>query len=436
MGITMVELYVLNFFNGLVEVAPVVILVFFTMKEKLSWRKQISLILLMSLSDWLINSLVTDIALPEMSLQTIILSDCFYLIAQVSIYYLFFRKSAWIFLGLVSYFKVFFHMLIGLIAIMRFSFLADLGTLSAEVVLTVIQLAVLIAVILLLIYRYPSLLTKLYEVFQLKTMIFFAVFAVNLYSLFPVIMSPLLQNSLSLDRLSSRIIVSVYLITLGLFLYTLVNLFANGLVQKRILVGQTTTILQQETYVSKLEQIQKDMHVLQQNYQSVLSSASGQSEKSFQKVQAYLNETLMDFDDNLVESIRQINQITAIELMDLRGVILKKIGEMEQKQIAVNIEVFSPISTCQIKVEDLVSYLDTVIDEAISVSSKSLQPKIDLILLQEKTNLTIVVKYQVGKTYQHQVIAADCQERIKKYTNVFSKTVREGESLIQTLKII
>ncbi len=435
MEVTVVEVYLFNFFSSFIEIGPVAALAFFTLREKYSWRCKLGLILLLSLSYWLINSVLTDISLPSMSFQNQLLAEILFFAAQVILCRLVIRKPTMTYLGLVSFYKVFFHMVGGIIAIVRLIYLRDLSTLLAEIICIVIYGLIAMAAIIILVRYRPSFLLKVYDVFQLKSMIFFAVVGVASYALLPITVDDLLQQYLGLEPVVSRIVINIYLFLIAVSLYSLVNLFANSLSQKLILKDHDMTILQQELYIKRLESIQKEMRLLRHDYKNILASAYlDESGVNLEEAQLYLNEMLANFDQNIVDNIHLLNQLSAIELIDIRSFILGKIDELASKHIAFNLEVHSPVSVCPVNMADLMRCLDLLMTVAIREITKLEKPKIDLVILQEAKVLTIIVKYQMIEGRQAKM-PQEYDQIIKKYHKAVRRTLVEEGKLLQVLKL-
>ncbi|MBP1043276.1 hypothetical protein I6N95_19835 [Vagococcus sp. BWB3-3] len=435
MGVTVVEVYIFNFFSSFIEIGPVAALAFFTLREKYSWRCKLGLILLLSLSYWLINSLLTDISLPSMSFRSQLLAEVLFFVVQVILCRIFIRKPAMTYLGLVSFYKVFFHMVGGIVAIIRVIYLRDLSTLSAEVICIAIYGLIAMVVIIILVWHQPGFLLKVYDVFQMKSMIFFTVLGVTSYALLPIIVDDVLQQYLELEPSVSLIVINVYLFLIAVSLYSLVNLFANSLSQKQILKDHHMTILQQEMYIKRLESIQKEMRLLRHDYKNILASAYlDESGVNLEEGQLYLNEKLASFDQNIVDNIRLLNQLSAIELIDIRSFILGKIDELATNQIAFNLEVHSPVSVCPVNVADLMRCLDLLMTEAVREITQLEKPKIDLVILQEAKVLTIIVKYQTIEGSQSKM-PQEYDQIIKKYHKAVRRTLFEEGKLLQVLKL-
>lgn len=431
MGITQIELYIFSLFGAFVSVTPLLMLVFFTSNNKIPLLNKWLFMSALTLSTGLIPSFLTDLSQPTLSTAretSIILIST---LVQVMWCWLFFKKKTLAICGMASFFSILFKMIEGGLSVLRFSFLDQLTIIPAHLFLLSVHGGISLVVVILLIKKYPAFLQKVGETYELAPLAIVTIIVDLAYGILPTPINLFLRE-LGLDVASSRLIINVYLIVSGIFVYTLVNVFANGLAQKRLLVDHETTILQQETYVKKLELIQADMRLLQLDYQEMINSAN--STTPIEDIKEYLGQALTSFDEELSTSIRQINQLTAIEIMEVRHFVLQKLTEMEQQGIEMDLEVFTPVAICGITVSDLIAYLEESITTAMAAVKDSDSPKIHLILLQEQGQLSVLVKYLASDNQVFQGTGKG-EGGLRNYRNVARRTLREADYVIQSLKI-
>lgn len=433
MEISVAELYMLNLVGSFISVAPLFILVFYASQKSYSVKKQASFILISSLSNGFIGSVLTDLTQPVISSSRMVLISCLYLSSLLVLARGYVGNDGLAVVGMASFFSVFYQMIEGVAVVIRFSFLDEWSLVPAHL-FAYCFIGVIMSLVVVVVMRFKLFLTKLWLVFQLRKMVVVAIVVDLAYTHLPIHLDVFLREQLGADLMSSRLLIHVYLIVSGIFLYTVVNIFANSLVEAQLLKNQQTRIWQQEIQVKRLEGIQHKMRLLQHDYKNIVASTRYSNNQGVHEVEGYLNRALTSLDDELAASIRQINQLTAIDIMEIKDLVLRRLVEMEAKQIKLNLEVFSTVSTCGIPIADLIDYLDRVLDEAIMTVLPIEKPTVHLVLLQEETRLSVIVKYiaKEGEQFRrgHQ------KDSLRQYSQVARRRFKEDDYLIQSLTIV
>lgn len=172
------------------------------------------------------------------------------------------------------------------------------------------------------------------------------------------------------------------------------------------------------------------------------------SEGNAEAVKEYIDTKLLKLDETVREDLRQMSQLTQIELPELKGLILTKILEAERDKVSLHLEVMFPVRKVSMATEDLLRCMGILLDNAIEEAQKHKGSIVTLILLQEEETLTIIVKNPVRgkpelalirnegyptKNSSRGIGLFNYQNIIKKYPNASQETKIEKEYFIQVL---
>ena len=212
-----------------------------------------------------------------------------------------------------------------------------------------------------------------------------------------------------------------------------------------------TIMLQQESYISSLESMQEDIRKYNHDYKNLLTGALLQAEEGdYEGVQNYLQDVLDEFELKLGKQISKNTQLKKINSNELKGLILSKISEMEDKGIEFHLEVLNEVRKINMKSTDLVRCLGILLDNAIEEVERLEEKIISLVILQEENITTIMVKNPVTKKVNIQSIYEDnfstkgekrglglsnYREIIENYENIVRETACTEEEFNQVLKI-
>jgi len=155
-------------------------------------------------------------------------------------------------------------------------------------------------------------------------------------------------------------------------------------------------LLQQQSYVKRLERLQRELRMIQHDYKNVIAGLYAQvNEGNLEAVKTYIDSKLLQIDGDVKEDVRQMNQLTMIQLMELKGLILTKIIEAEQCKTKIQLEVMNKVDHVNMQTEDLLRCVGILLDNAIEETKKQEKASVILLILQEAGKLTIVVKNPV-----------------------------------------
>lgn len=209
--------------------------------------------------------------------------------------------------------------------------------------------------------------------------------------------------------------------------------------------------LQQEEYIKSLEKMQGDIRKYNHDYKNLLTGALLQAEEGdYKGVQKYLQDVLDEFELKLGKQINKNTQLMKINSNELKGIILSKTSEMEERGIELQLEVLNEVDKINMKSTDLVRCLGILLDNAIEEVEKQEEKIIKLIILQEEKLTTLMVKNPVTEKINIQSIyeegfstkgekrglgLSNYKEIIENYENIVRETISTEEEFNHVLKI-
>lgn len=251
-------------------------------------------------------------------------------------------------------------------------------------------------------------------------------------------------SSIMLIQLLVYVISLVYLILLSV-----VILIVSDIKKSESLDAAQNLLLQQRNYINKLESIQQEIRGIQHDYKNMLSGLYAQaSEGNAEAVKEYIDTKLLKVDETVRENLRQMNQLTRIEIPELKGLIMTKMLEAECAQVLFRLEVMFPVVHASMATEDLLRCVGVLLDNAIEETREHENAAVTLLLLQEDKTLTIVVKNPVRdkpdlaqiwndgystKGKGRGIGLPNYQNIIRKYPSAIQETKIEGENFVQGL---
>lgn len=152
-------------------------------------------------------------------------------------------------------------------------------------------------------------------------------------------------------------------------------------------------ILQQESYVVRLEKVQQELRKVHHDYKNIATGLYAQMEAGeIEKAKSYINEKLLQLDQDLQLDIQQLNQLGNIKVVELKTLLLSKINLTEKKAVRFSLEALLPVEKIPLEISDFLRCLGIVLDNAIEAAELTFTKEIHVIFLQEPEKLTIIVK--------------------------------------------
>jgi len=215
--------------------------------------------------------------------------------------------------------------------------------------------------------------------------------------------------------------------------------------------AQQAIILQQQNYVQSLEEMQRQMRAFRHDLQNLMSGMYLQvSEGENEQVQEFLKRSINYFDEHLGNEIKLMGFLSNVNNMEMKSLLLVKLIQAQQQNLECNIEVVRPIEEIGMEAEDFLRCFGILIDNAFEEVKKAVKGRVNIILLNEKNELNVVVENTVTDSPEIGMISKKgystkgtgrglglhiYQEILKKYNNVIPKTVCTGVNFRQEIKI-
>ncbi len=95
------------------------------------------------------------------------------------------------------------------------------------------------------------------------------------------------------------------------------------------------------------------------------------------------------------EDIRRTTQLGNIRILELKGLVLTKLMEMQEQGIFCNLEVLYPVNRIDMEIPDVVRCLGILLDNAAEAAKETKKPEVDLMISSLESGVTIVVKNMV-----------------------------------------
>lgn len=302
-----------------------------------------------------------------------------------------------------------------------------------------------------IIYRRPSFLKKVRLIFCRKAVIIAAMMAYGVNRMGAFVIKEHALGMLRIDSSASSLVVMAFMITFYFLLVMLTTTEVNHHYQHaQIMTGQTT-ILQQATYMKRLEAIQAEMGLLQNEYQKELSRGYlDGSDEWIKEGHAQLLNGVGEAYKEIELNIRQTTRLSAIGVDDIRSLVFAKLVEMENRQITFSLVVENEIKECWMPVTDLVRCLGILLDNAMEAVACLREPEVIMGMIQKEEELVIMVQNLFGESELTEEIwqsgfstkgdnrglgLASYQKIVNKCHNVERETKIEGDCFTQIMTI-
>ena len=158
--------------------------------------------------------------------------------------------------------------------------------------------------------------------------------------------------------------------------------------QQKEVAAQLLIVQQQEAYIRTLEGMQEEMRRFRHDYKNMISGMYlTAKEGEFTEVMDYIQEMTDDFDSQIGGQIRQMSQLSNVCMMEIKGLLLAKIAQMQKEGTACELEVMRPFCGTGCRTTDLCRCLGILIDNAM-----------DEVRGREDARVYIMVSCQEGYT--------------------------------------
>ena len=171
---------------------------------------------------------------------------------------------------------------------------------------------------------------------------------------------------------------------------------AQRMSMNRRLQAQRDIIAQQMLYERSLEEVRQEMRSFRHDYKNILSGMSQQAKEGETNVLSRELEKLeAGFDRRLGEKIQESTQVGNLRIPQVRSLLLAKLVDMEEKGVECRLEVLYPVETVNMDAWDFVRCVGVLVDNAVEASLETEKPWVEIVLLQQGTDLEL----RVGNTW-------------------------------------
>ena len=179
------------------------------------------------------------------------------------------------------------------------------------------------------------------------------------------------------------------LIVSGVFLLQFAAMYAAG--QDRI-KAQEETILQQQSHMALLEELQQEIRAFRHDFTNLFSGLTLQAQEGdLAGIQDFMKRTSSYFDEKLGSEIAQMDGLNNIQLYPLRSLLATKLAKMRQMRIKGVLEAMKPVNgQLGMDTDDLLRALGILLDNAIEAVPKG-EGQVRVVLLQEEKELYLAV---------------------------------------------
>ena len=220
---------------------------------------------------------------------------------------------------------------------------------------------------------------------------------------------------------------------------------------KRQLQQSKIMLAQQLLYVNKLEKIQQELRMFQHDYKNIISGLYFQADKgNTEAIKEYINNKILNIDDEVQNDIHQINQLVKIVNMELKSLLLVKLAEANKTDVQIDFEVLYEVRKIPLDASDFMRIMGILLDNAIEEAQTTDTKKVSVVILQEEDKTTIIVKNDISNNVDMSNIWKDgystkgnnrglglssYQKILNNYNNTFCETKIDGKQFTQILII-
>lgn len=220
---------------------------------------------------------------------------------------------------------------------------------------------------------------------------------------------------------------------------------------RKQLEAQQVSLQQQNTYIETLEGLQQEMRRFRHDYKNMMSGMYLQAkEGDLESIQNFIQDMAEDFDFQVGGQIRRLTQLGNVHMLEVKGLLLGKLEEMQKNEIDCELEVLRPFDRTRIKATDLCRCLGILIDNAIDEVRGKEKSWIHIMISSQEGYTTFQVKnklysqvdfhkiWQQGystKGTDRGIGLASYKNILERYENVFPFTSIQDGCFVQELKV-
>lgn len=135
--------------------------------------------------------------------------------------------------------------------------------------------------------------------------------------------------------------------------------------QKQYILAQQANLRQQTIYIEKMEQLQAEVRRFRHDFKNMTAGMYLQArEGDLDAIRSFIREMTEDFDRQAGEQIRLMNQLANVHMVEIKGLLLEKLAQMQKEEIRCDLEVLHPFEETRMRSTDLCRCLGILMDNA------------------------------------------------------------------------
>lgn len=221
--------------------------------------------------------------------------------------------------------------------------------------------------------------------------------------------------------------------------------------QQRRIEEQNISLEQQGAYIENLEGLQREVRRFRHDFRNMMSGMYLQAEEgNLTAIQTYIQEMTEDFDLQVGNQIRLMNQLANIRITEVKGLFLEKMKKMQEEEIHWELEVLNPFEKTRMRSTDLCRCLGILLDNAMEEVKGKKDGRIHIMISRQSGYTTLRVKNTMYSAVEfhrlgslgYSTKGADRGVGLNNYKNILEKyekalsftMIQDGE-FVQELKI-
>lgn len=247
---------------------------------------------------------------------------------------------------------------------------------------------------------------------------------------------------------NSNPIVSALLL---LLIYGILNYTFRCNIQKERIHQQMISLNQQKLYIQNLETVQKEVRHFRHDFKNMMAGASLQAkEGNLQAVREFISGVTEDFERQVGKQIFQITQTGNIQITELKGLLILKMTEAQEKKLPFRLEVPNPFCDPGMSERDLCRAVGILLDNALEAAETEDNGAVTAIFYDDGELIHIIIRNTAAETVPVSRIWEDgystkgsrrgnglpsFRQIVNRYDQAASCTRQENGSFIQELII-
>lgn len=243
--------------------------------------------------------------------------------------------------------------------------------------------------------------------------------------------------------------ITLTVFSLGVLVVLLImgNIFQS---QKKVEL-QSALIAQQTAYMDAMKGLHTEMRTFRHDFQNLMMGVGVHlSSDDLDGVKHFMEDMSLYFDKRIGEELRYWESLMNIDHALLKNLLAVKLTEMQNNDIEISLKIPEYVKNINMPEEDFIRCIGILLDNAKEATEHLQKGIANLLFLQEKNELTVIVEnnfeqapqlsllYDKGYTTKgdgHGVGLTSYRSITKRYENVSSRTRCENGMFIQEMRI-